>query len=246
MDKRKIMNYVFISIELLLYILIFTTKSNMVSIYSYLSIVCAFAYSLTFLEYKQNKSANLLRLGLLFTVIADFFLVLLGGYKEAAMIAFSMTQISYALLLLEFTKYIKIELVVRAIGSLLTLVITLVVLKENIDFLALISMFYYFNLILNAIYSFIHSPSNLFTIGLVLFIMCDTIIGLQNMINYLPIGEESLLYKIIFVPFNLAWVFYLPSQVLISLTSNSLTMERINKLDCQKINNESEEIKKVI
>ena len=37
--------------------------------------------------------------------------------------------------------------------------------------------------------------------------------------GYLPIAENSLLHRILFVDFNLAWVFYLPSQVLISLSS---------------------------
>ncbi len=62
--------------------------------------------------------------------------------------------------------------------------------------------------------------NSLFAIGLVLFLLCDTVIGLQVASGgYLPIGEGTLLYKIIFAPFHLSWFFYLPSQVLIALTA---------------------------
>jgi len=60
----------------------------------------------------------------------------------------------------------------------------------------------------------------LLSIGFVLFLMCDTVIGLQVACSgYLPIEETFLLYQIIFMPFHLSWFFYLPSQVLIALSA---------------------------
>ena len=69
--------------------------------------------------------------------------------------------------------------------------------------------------------------NKLFPIGLVLFLLCDTIIGLQMATGvYLPISEHSVIYKIIFTDFNLAWFFYLPSQVCIALSGKSAAMRQ--------------------
>jgi hypothetical protein len=55
-------------------------------------------------------------------------------------------------------------------------------------------------------------------IAFTLFLLCDTVIGLQVAAGgYLPIAQDSVLYGLLFSGFNLAWLFYLPSQVLIAL-----------------------------
>ena len=74
---------------------------------------------------------------------------------------------------------------------------------------------------MNIIESFLDFKSNrLLPIGLILFVLCDTVIGLQVMSDmYLKINEASIIYKLIFSGFDLAWFFYLPSQVLISLNT---------------------------
>jgi len=81
---------------------------------------------------------------------------------------------------------------------------------------------YYVNLLVNIIESFIcFKAEKLFAVGLVFFVLCDTVIGLQAAAgSYLPISEESLIYKIIFMDFFLSWFFYLPSQVLIAMSTN--------------------------
>jgi hypothetical protein len=72
---------------------------------------------------------------------------------------------------------------------------------------------------INIVESLLNFKDNkILPIGLTLFILCDTVIGLQVMSDmYLKINESSLIYKLIFSNFDLAWFFYLPSQVLISL-----------------------------
>ena len=99
--------------------------------------------------------------------------------------------------------------------------ITVAILRGNTDPLAVISICYYVNLIFNIILAFLQFKNyRLFAIGLVFFLLCDTVIGLQVMSSgYLPIPDGSLLHRILYLPINLAWLFYLPSQVLISLSS---------------------------
>ena len=58
----------------------------------------------------------------------------------------------------------------------------------------------------------------LLAIGLVLFLCCDTVIGLNMAKTYLPIPSDALLYRVINPGFDLAWACYLPSQVLITLS----------------------------
>jgi len=101
--------------------------------------------------------------------------------------------------------------------------VTCIVLGENTDALALISLCYYANLILNLLLAWMQfSRYPLAAIGFVLFLLCDTVIGLQVATSgYLPIEEGSVLNEILYPGFNLSWLFYLPSQVLLSLSSRN-------------------------
>ena len=119
------------------------------------------------------------------------------------------------------TKRFRWSLLWIRIGlSAAALLITILVLKESTDALALISLCYYANLVMNIIEGFTQFSCNrLFPIGLVLFLLCDTVIGLQMMAStYIPISDTSVLYSILYPGFNLAWFFYLPSQVLLAIS----------------------------
>ena len=146
------------------------------------------------------------------------------------MIFFSVTQICYFLrLYFEDTdgKRKKWHLVCRIFLSLAAITLTLAVLGKNSDAVAVVSMFYYANLILNTVFAFIGFKKNpLFAIGLLLFILCDTVVGLSMIDGYLPVSQDSLIYKMTHPGFNLAWVFYVPSQTLLSI---SLLPKRLNK-----------------
>ena len=80
-------------------------------------------------------------------------------------------------------------------------------------------MFYYANLILNIVFAFLGGRGlRLMAVGLVFFALCDTVIGLIVMKAYLPIPPDAFLYRILYPGFNLAWVFYVPSQALLALS----------------------------
>jgi len=128
------------------------------------------------------------------------------------------TQICYAVSLWLRRKnkgllYVRLGLVLMAE------IMTVLVLGNKTDALALISLAYYAMLVMNIIVAFPQGDiSKNFPIALVLFLLCDTVIGLQVAAGgYLPIGEDSWLYNLLFSDFNLAWLFYLPSQVLVAL-----------------------------
>lgn len=210
------MTIAFLAVELALYLLILTSGGQTLVYSCFISIVLCFVHGLLHIKH-GNK---LLILGLACTVMADFCLVVCSSIQQLwGMIFFLGAQTLYAIYLHRQKKSTPL-LITRIALSATALLVTALVLKDKTDALALISLCYYANLIMNIFTAFFNFKSNkLLSVGFVLFLLCDTVIGLQAACGaYLPISEGSILYQIIFMPFNLAWFFYLPSQVLISLS----------------------------
>lgn len=204
----------FMFAEVILYYFILTVGGQTLVVTSYLSIVLCFLFALQGIKHNPLMVA-----GLACTVGADFCLVVCDPIQQLwGMVFFLGAQTLYAIYL-HRKQPNKIILWVRLALTVAAGMIAVVVLKENADALAVVSVCYYANLILNAVAAFTGWRKNkLLPIAFVLFILCDTIIGLQVASGgYLPISEGSVLYNLIFSGFNTAWLFYLPSQVLISL-----------------------------
>ena len=202
----------FLIAEAILYYFILTSGGQTLVTTSYLSIVLCFLFAL-----QGIKSNPLLAAGLACTVGADFCLVVCDPIQRLwGMVFFLGAQTFYAIHL-HRKQSGKLLLWVRLALTVAAGIIAIVVLKENVDALAVVSVCYYANLILNAVTAFTQwRRCKLLPIAFVLFILCDTIIGLQvASTGYLPIAEGSWLHNIIFSGFNTAWLFYLPSQVLI-------------------------------
>lgn len=209
--------YAFLTLESLLFITILTSGGKLLIWSEFLSIVLCFLFSLL----HMRKESTLLCIGLGFTVLADLCLVVCDPIQQLwGMVFFLGAQTCYAIFL-HRQGLRKAWLVVRIVLTVLIEGVTVLVLRDNTDPLAMVSMAYYVNLIWNLVCAFARFKRNrLFAIGLIFFLLCDTVIGLQTAAGaYLPIGADSLLYRIIFMPFHLSWFFYLPSQVLIVLHS---------------------------
>lgn len=217
--KRQIFTFCFLLIELILYILILTTGGTLLVACSYISIVICFLYALL----QISRRNGLILGGLACTVAADFFLVVCSPIQQLwGMVFFLMAQTLYAIKLHTASRSKKI-LVARVLLILLAEAAAWIILKNKIDALVVISVCYYANLIVDIVEAFtLFRGNKLLPIGLVLFLLCDTIIGLQAASGvYLAIPEHSLLYRILFMDFHLSWFFYLPSQVLIALSTST-------------------------
>lgn len=214
--KDKIMLTLFLLFEIVLYYLILTTGGRLLVWSSFISIVLCFVFSL----FSLKKGNKIITVALAFTVCADYFLVVSSPVKTlAGMLFFMVAQTLYAVMMNQQTKSKKL-LFFRIILVVLVQVFTFIILKGKTDALAVVSMYYYTNLAVNIVEAFALLKKNtLFFIGLILLLLCDTIIGLQTSTGaYLNISESSFLYKFIFMDFFISWFFYLPSQVLISLS----------------------------
>lgn len=194
-------------------------KSNSFVSFSCVILACLFMA----LFFEKSVSYYLTQVGLACTAMADLFLVVLSPIRQLpAMIFFSVTQICYfiRLYLNQDKGQRRIHLIVRGSAVLIALILTVVVLKGNTDALSLVSLFYYANLAINIAFAFAQfKKCPVFAIGLLLFLFCDTVVGLNVMASdYIPIDTGSFIYKLLNTDLNLAWIFYVPSQALIGIS----------------------------
>lgn len=187
----------------------------------YTAVVLACLFFVLFAE--KSLSFLFTMIALVCTVGADYFLVYSEEMQQLpAMLFFSVTQIAYFLrLYFEDKSQVRrlVHLICRVVLSIIAVGATFAVLGNGADSVAVVSMFYYANLVLNIIFAFIaFKKSRAFAIGLLLFALCDTVIGLSLINTYLPISEGSFIFKLIYPGFDLAWAFYLPSQALLSIS----------------------------
>lgn len=207
---KKRWTAVFLSAEAVLYLCILTCGGSVLVATSYASIALCCLFGLVM----GSRENLLLRLGLVCTACADVCLVLCNPIEQLwGMVFFLGAQSLYAL----YLGGRRWQWLLRGGVSLGALAVTALVLRENTDALALISVCYYGNLLLNLGFAFGNRAWRL-GLAFTLFLLCDTVIGLQVAAGgYLPIGEGTTLYRVLFSGFNLAWLFYLPSQVLLAL-----------------------------
>lgn len=210
----------FVAIEIALGIALQVTSGRTVAACSFASVILACLFCTLFA--KKSADYALTQAALVLTVCADYFLVWSEPQIHLpAMLFFLLAQLCYAARLYHMAdrKERRAQWISRTALCLAVLIVTMSVLQEKTDALALVSMLYYANLILNLLFSCFRFRSRAFlAIGFLLFLLCDTVIGLDLMNAYLPIPEDALLYRIIRPGFNLAWMFYLPSQVLLALS----------------------------
>lgn len=214
---------VFCLIEGVLGYLIQTTSSLLCSYLSFSSIALSFIFCL--LLFRKEIEHKITVLALFFTLWADFFLCGIVSFKfiqELAMLFFVGTQTCYFLrIFINQTKKEKIvHLSIRIPVFLFAIILTAIVLKENTNFLSLISLFYYANLLVNVVFAFIKfKKAPLLAIGLLLFSLCDVFVGLSMIDGFMHIPDGSLIYQIKNIPLNMAWLFYVPSQTVLALST---------------------------
>ncbi|MBR2312501.1 MAG: hypothetical protein IKA46_04355 [Clostridia bacterium] len=218
---RKPLCGAFLIAELTLGILLQVLPGRGAALCSYAAVVLACLFA--FLLFSHTKCYYFTQAALLATVCADYFLVLRGAEEKlAAMLFFSVTQLCY-FARIYFTdtneKRRTVHALLRVGVPILTLAITLLVLGKNADAVALISMFYFANLLLNVVFAFLAGEKPpLFAAGLLLFACCDVFVGLSLIEGYLPLAKGGFLYHLAHPGFNLAWIFYVPSQALLALS----------------------------
>jgi len=222
----KIIFLVFLILQTILFIsILFVPHLPLVNVFEYVSILLSLSFSLFVFLKKRSIFTLLIFIALIFTAIADTFLVFLNSYlnvttQTIAMISFSLCQLTYFILIWNITQNSRerfLNLLIRTFFFLGLEVAAVSILGSSYNFLIFVSLFYFSQLVTNIIFAFLHIKINLFlAIGLLLFIGCDIFIGLSTLCDIFALSQSHFLYIFAHLPFNFAWFFYLPSQVLLS------------------------------
>ena len=214
----------FLSVEVILAVLIQCTSGDVFRTLCYLSVLLAFFCSLFLLL--RGLDGVLLSAGLLFTLVADFYLVVLDDYYAVAVSFFSVAQLVYAARLWvgEGSAARRgIHLWTRLAVAVLSILIPIILLGEKADYLSVICVFYFANLLLNTAFTFLNAKNYwLFGVGLVLFCLCDVFIGLSKLGMYFRVESDAIRWLSKY-GYKIAWVFYVPSQAVIAVSPLALT-----------------------
>lgn len=212
----------FVVCECVLFVAIQLTQGVTYEVLAYLSVVLACSFS--FLTLVIYRGGWLVRAGLCFTLLADYFLILAEPIDELwGVIVFSAVQMCYFahLMLTHSDKKMKmIHVSVRILLIAAAMPIAYAVLGSSADALSLWSLFYYANLVCNIVFAFVVGGHEIvLALGLLLLAMCDAALGLAYLgSSYLGASEGSFLYMIGHTGLNLPWIFYVPSQTLVALS----------------------------
>jgi hypothetical protein len=210
----------FLLVELVLYIFILFVPGVLPSgVFHFTSIVVCLLFLL--LNKVNSKKWNIILIGMIFTVIADYFLTLRGTEQLLGTIFFAFAQLMFGLVLhvQELTHKSRF-LIARLVFVLAFLGISYVVVGSAIDVLVIVAVFYYSNLVYNAVVACRYWRRDwLFALGLLFYICCDTLVGLSQSADYLYLAPDSIWVFLLNFPINLIWLFYLPSQMLIVLST---------------------------
>jgi hypothetical protein len=180
------------------------------------------------------SNGNLIRLAMIFTVIADYYLVCVAEDMSLQGVSvFLGTQFSIFLHIIandRDKRWRKIHLITRFAMMAIFTLIPIILLGNETDILSVISVIYYANLCANAIFAHRSGRGGiLLTIGLILFALCDVNVGLAalELIYGGSFPEGSFLYEVMNTDIDLIWLFYIPSQTLIPLTLLLCKKERL-------------------
>ena len=217
-SPRDVTALAFILMQVAIFPLIQFTPGNVSAAWSYVSIILCVIIAFVFFD--SDRAGHLIRMGLCCTLVADYFLVVDGDKLLEGVIAFTFVQAAYFayLYLRERRRALRIANVIsRTVVSLALIIGAFIVLGEDADALAIVSVIYYANLVINTVFAFTQGRrERVFAIGLLLFCMCDLCIGLEVLFSsYLGSDALDFFYG---AYLSLPWVFYQPSQTLIALS----------------------------
>ena len=222
--KKSIPLILFILIHLILYLFIYAFKiitGKNETIADYIVVISCFLFSLVYFIIKRNSNTLIFVIAFLFTILADTNLLILDDNYELGILTFIIVQFAYFWYILKnmYTKdnysyLIAIRLITIVIGVIASLIV------QTDKLLVCLVIIYISNLVINLIISIIPRKRNLlFSLGLFLFLLCDICVGCYNIGDIIDISNTSLFYKIATLPFNIAWLFYHPSQVLLAISN---------------------------
>lgn len=202
----------FIFTEILLYIAFLTLDIfGAASVWiKYISIFICF---ITAMYHSIKTHEYFISIVMALTLFADTFLLLLDRYYIIGVLSFCIVQTLYAAYMISLSG--KKSIIPRI--SLFILAVLILTITDSADLLSIAAAWSFTQLFANVLQAFLirklHPHGLIYAIGLLLFLMCDTCVGLNNITIYFT---DFPLHRVLSGAGLLMWVFYLPSQVLIT------------------------------
>ena len=189
-------------------------KSDLAESIKYSSIVLCFIVSI--LAYKTKKGF-LITAGLGFTLISDYFLLIRFDHFVLGVSIFILAHTCYFLFI--EPKHWKLSLIIRGAIFLVVTILVSVLIEEK-DASLYLAAFYFINLVMNTVDSYVSKDKGLllFAIGLTFFIGCDIFVCFYNLNDYIDTSSEFI-KKLIDFSYKGIWLCYIPSQTLISISA---------------------------
>jgi len=188
----------------------------------YSTIVICFIISLLIGSHGYSKEDKLLvQFARFFTLIADYFLVI-SSNPSMGIFFFSLVQITYIIRhsIMEDKKYKN--LIFFIVALIIALITSLNIKIPSIDKDLIVLALIYASLLTTSLYcavstisrgKYLKKSSWVIALGMFLFFMCDLNVGLYN-----TVVEGNMKFLLGF----LIWIFYLPSQLLLTLSGFKL------------------------
>lgn len=218
---RLILVILFIIYILFIYVDVFNHISSMyINIIKYIGIILCFILSLITNSKDHIIDSRLLQIGMLFTTFADLALVILENYIIGVML-FTIVQLIYiARYTRDRFKIVFNKLLVVFIIILSSYFIISGLIIKTSFILIPIGLFYAVCLMVSVAKAIVISRENsylnpnkyMIALGMVLFLLCDMSIGVAYILRNANMLNLSYLFS------NLIWIFYLPSQILLSIS----------------------------
>lgn len=166
-----------------------------------------------------NRDAKLTRAALAFTLLADLFLLVLNRWYGAGVAVFCVVQALYLLRIHRSgSRPLALRLALR--GGLAAALLAAAAGLGVLTPLTALTLLYFSQLTANAFAALaLGRRGRLMAGGLFLFLGCDLCVGLCNLAPLLP--EAPVLVLLPFAQVGM-WLFYLPSQVLLTLSAGKL------------------------
>ena len=226
----------FLLIELLIYIAFMYLDISQTKTYSFSSnlkfigIILCFLFSLNrFSKGTDQTDKYILRGALIFTVISDLFILIIDHYT-LGILTFCIVQLLYLIRLCRWRNQLGIK------GSLwkylnrnlfaFGVLCILLSYKMKLGLLVVLSILYFVSIVLNvfdSVWIAFKSKTRktiIFAFGMVVFLLCDINVLLFNLNGFVTI--EGVWFSRIYAFATIAmWMFYLPAQVVISLSSGA-------------------------
>ena len=222
---KRITSWIFLAVEAVLFctfVAMDIANHSAENIVKYIAIALV---GIMGLRAGKNKDNIVVTVGLLFTMIADVFLILVGNFV-AGVFVFLCVQTCYTIRFSFMSgKPLVGELLKRLVPGVVLGGIATYFLGINVG----IVVAYACSFAVNFVHGFeLHilkpSPRHLrFAIGLFLFACCDICVGITNL------RPGFLTEQMIRNAEVMTWIFYLPSQVLILSTTDSLSLKKPQK-----------------